>query len=98
MTLRLALLACSCFIAACSPAAPSADTAAAPTAAAESAAASTPAPAAPAADGKERFYGREVFTITHELSGSEKGSVTEHVRDWGRTRVESPSRRSAWPG
>ena len=38
--------------------------------------------------GEERFYGRESFTIVSQLTGSETGSVTEHVRDWGRVRSE----------
>lgn len=36
----------------------------------------------------DRFYGRETFTIEYEQSGAEAGTVTEHVRDWGRRRVE----------
>lgn len=45
-----------------------------------------PAEAA-AGDGRERFYGRETFTLVGTMSGSETGAFTEHVRDWGRTRV-----------
>ncbi len=44
--------------------------------------------AAPSADGGERFYGQEAFTIVHQLTGAETGVFTEHVRDWGRTRAE----------
>lgn len=48
------------------------------------------AAAAPAAaqDGDVRFFGHETFTIVSQATGSESGSITEHVRDWGRTRVE----------
>lgn len=35
-----------------------------------------------------RFFGHEAFTIVSELSGSQTGTVTTHVRDWGRLRVE----------
>jgi hypothetical protein len=68
---------------------------------AEQAAKTDEAPAAEAAgDGRERFYGRETFTLTGTMSGSETGTFTEHVRDWGRTRasikattVTAPERR-----
>lgn len=43
---------------------------------------------APAADGSERFYGREKFTIVAKQTGVEAGDVVEHVRDYGRRRVE----------
>lgn len=43
---------------------------------------------ASAQDGDVRFYGRESFTVVSALSGSHTGTVTEHVRDWGRLRVE----------
>lgn len=35
-----------------------------------------------------RWYDRETFTVTYELTGAETGTVVEHVRDWGRLRVE----------
>lgn len=43
---------------------------------------------APEAGGAERFYGRERFTIVSSQSGAETGEIIEHVRDWGRKRVE----------
>jgi hypothetical protein len=36
----------------------------------------------------ERFYGKEKFTVVSVQSGAETGTITEHVRDWGRKRVE----------
>lgn len=45
-------------------------------------------PDAPPADGKERFFGREKFTIVSTQSGAQTGDVTEYVRDWGRQRAE----------
>ena len=41
-----------------------------------------------AGSGDERFYGREQFTLVGNQSGTESGTFTEHVRDWGRTRAE----------
>lgn len=41
-----------------------------------------------AGNGAERFYGRESFTLVGEQTGREAGTFTEHVRDWGRRRVE----------
>lgn len=38
--------------------------------------------------GGERFFGRERFTLVGTQSGTESGSFTEYVRDWGRTRAE----------
>jgi hypothetical protein len=38
--------------------------------------------------GEERFYGKKAFTIVYKQTGTEAGDVTEHVRDWGRKRVE----------
>lgn len=46
------------------------------------------AAAAAAAPDEVRFYGRESFTIVSTQTGAESGTVTEHVRDWGRRRVE----------
>lgn len=46
------------------------------------------ASAASAAEGKERFYGKEKFSIVYTQTGAEAGDITEHVRDWGRTRAE----------
>ncbi len=43
---------------------------------------------ADAAPDEVRFYGRESFTIVSAQTGVESGTVTEHVRDWGRRRVE----------
>lgn len=40
------------------------------------------------ADASERFYGKKSFTIVYEQSGMETGEITEHVRDFGRNRVE----------
>jgi len=45
-------------------------------------------PDAPPADGTERFYGKEAFTIVSKQTGVETGDITEHVRDWGRRRAE----------
>ncbi len=45
-------------------------------------------PAAETADGKERFYGKERFTLVMTHSGSQTGTTTTHVRDWGRLRAE----------
>lgn len=48
-----------------------------------------PSAAAQAGDaGGERFYGRERFTLVLAQTGAESGTITEHVRDWGRRRVE----------
>lgn len=47
-----------------------------------------PAAAIEADDGGERFYGARSFTIVYTLEGADAGTVTEHVRDWGRKRVE----------
>lgn len=41
-----------------------------------------------AAGGGERFYGQEEFTIVMAHSGSQTGTTTTHVRDWGRSRAE----------
>lgn len=41
-----------------------------------------------AGSGDERFYGRERFTLVGTQTGTEAGSFTEHVRDWGRARAE----------
>lgn len=38
--------------------------------------------------GDERFYGRERFTLVGTQTGTEAGAFTEHVRAWGRARVE----------
>lgn len=54
-----------------------------------SAAASVPArPVGDAAGNGERFFGQEAFTIVSRQTGTETGSVTEHVRAWGRQRAE----------
>ncbi len=45
-------------------------------------------PDAPEASGGERFYGKKEFTIVSKQTGVEAGDITEHVRDWGRRRVE----------
>jgi hypothetical protein len=44
--------------------------------------------AATSADGGERFYGQEKFTIVTRHSGAQTGTTTTHVRDWGRQWVE----------
>ncbi len=36
----------------------------------------------------EKYFGIETFTIVSEQTGDEPGTVVEHVRDWGRRRVE----------
>jgi hypothetical protein len=57
-------------------------------AAADLSAGSSNADAAPPADGEERFYGKESFTIVSAQTGTESGDFVEHVRDWGRNRAE----------
>jgi hypothetical protein len=37
---------------------------------------------------EERFYGKERFTLIGTQTGTETGTFTEHVRDYGRKRVE----------
>jgi hypothetical protein len=50
------------------------------------AAADTPAPAK---DSNLQFYEQEKFTVSYDVKGSpESGTITEHVSDWGRKRVE----------
>lgn len=92
MLLRFALIGCACGVAACSPKpAETADPGAPPAAGASTVADvidTLADPDAPPADGRERFYGREKFTIVYEQSGIETGQVTEHVRDYGRSRAE----------
>jgi hypothetical protein len=44
--------------------------------------------AAAQADGGERYYGQERFTIVMAHSGRQTGTTTTHVRDWGRNRAE----------
>lgn len=41
-------------------------------------------PDAPPADGTERFYGKQAFTIVSTQTGMQSGDIVEHVRDWGR--------------
>jgi len=51
-------------------------------------AAQAPAALAAASGGDERFFGREAFTLVYRHSGSQSGTSTTHVREYGRKRVE----------
>lgn len=54
----------------------------------ETGAAETASTETAAGGGGERFYGEETFTIVYDQTGAEAGAFTEHVREWGRKRVE----------
>lgn len=98
--LSFAAIAALCALGACSKKAETQEEAAAKPETAEAASASledavdavqqlaTVDPDAPPADGTERFFGREKFTIVSAQTGAQTGDVTEHVRDWGRQRAE----------
>lgn len=87
---RLAwILAPALLIAACSKSAPPDGTAASGDDSADAGKSVASAGAdAPPADGRERFYGRETYTIVFDQTGMIAGSITEHVRDYGRRRAE----------